>query len=104
MKGFLGAEDVDLDFRRILKEARDEQGRRVFETFSSNDMSSLVAEGRDGTNTKEHHGDKIRRPRKRWMAARSPGTADSQLEPSGKKGDGCSERLFGKMRPSQSGH
>ena len=33
-----------------------------------------------------------------WMAARSPGTADSQLEPSGKKGDWCSGRLFGKLR------
>ena len=44
MEGFLGPEDVDVDFRRILKEARDERGRNIFETFSSNDMSFLVAE------------------------------------------------------------
>ena len=40
----LGPEDVDVDFRRILKEARDERGRKIFETFSSNDMSFLVAD------------------------------------------------------------
>ena len=44
LEGFLGLEDVDVDFRRILKEARDERGRKIFETFSSNDLSFLVAE------------------------------------------------------------
>ena len=44
LKGFLGSEDVDVDFRRILKEARGEKGRKIFETFSSNDMSFLVAD------------------------------------------------------------
>ena len=43
LEDLLGPEDVDVDFRRILKEARDEKGRRIFETFSSNDMSFLVA-------------------------------------------------------------
>ena len=43
LKALLGPEDVDVDLRRILKEARDEQGRKIFETFSSNDMSFLVA-------------------------------------------------------------
>ena len=43
-EGLLGPEDVDVDFRRILKEARDERGRKIFETFSSNDLSFLVAE------------------------------------------------------------
>ena len=57
-----GEEDVDVDLKRILKEARDERGRHIFETFGSNDMSSWWAECPDGTNTKEHHGDKIRRP------------------------------------------
>ena len=61
LEGLLGPEDVDVDFRRILKESRDERGPKIFETFSSNDMSFLVS-GRDGTNTKEHHhGDKSRR-------------------------------------------
>ena len=31
-------------FRRILKEARDERGRKIFKTFSSDDLSFLVAE------------------------------------------------------------
>ena len=41
LKCFLGPE---VDFRRILEEARDERGRKIFESFSSNDMSFLVAE------------------------------------------------------------
>ena len=44
LEALLGPEDVDVDLRRILKEARDERGRKIFETFSSNDMSFLVAE------------------------------------------------------------
>ena len=44
MEGLLGPEDVDVDFRRILKEARDERGRKTFDTFSSDDSSLLVAE------------------------------------------------------------
>ena len=40
----LGPDDVDVDLRRILKEARDERGRNIFETFGSNDMSFLLAE------------------------------------------------------------
>ena len=37
------AEDVDVDFRRILK-ARDDRGRKIFETFSLDGLSFLVAE------------------------------------------------------------
>ena len=37
-----------MDFRRILKDARDESGRKIFETFSSNDMSFLVLSGEMG--------------------------------------------------------
>ena len=64
LEGVLGPEDVDVDFKRILKEARDERGRNIFETFSSDGLSDfLVPSGRDGTNyKKKHHGDKIRRP------------------------------------------
>ena len=36
--GLLGPEDVDVYFMHILKEARDERGRKIFETFSSNDI------------------------------------------------------------------
>ena len=38
LEGLPGPGDVDVDFRRILKEARDEGGRKIFETFSSNDL------------------------------------------------------------------
>ena len=55
LEALLCPEDVDVDLRRILKEARDEQGRKIFETFSSNDMSFLVADFSNGTNTKDHH-------------------------------------------------
>ena len=61
-EALLGPEDVDVDLRRILKEARDEQGRRIFETFGSNDMSFLVAEWSTWDMYEKHHGDKIRRP------------------------------------------
>ena len=35
---------VGVDLRRILKEARNEQGRKIFESFSSNEMSFLVVD------------------------------------------------------------
>ena len=44
LEELLGPDDVDVDFRRILKEARDNRGRKIFETFSSDDLSFLVAE------------------------------------------------------------
>ena len=34
----LGPDDVDVDFRRILKEARDETGCTTFETFMERTM------------------------------------------------------------------
>ena len=56
LEELLGPEDVDVDFRRILKEARDERGRNIFEPSARTWWLS----GRDGTNTNERHGDKIR--------------------------------------------
>ena len=44
LEGLLGPEEVDVDSRRILKRAKDERGRNIVETFSSNDKSFLVAE------------------------------------------------------------
>ena len=58
LEDLLGPDDVDVDFRRILKKARDERGCEIFETFSSDD--SWWLSGGDGTSTKERHGDKIR--------------------------------------------
>ena len=43
LEGLLGPEDVDVDFRRILERSK-RRGRKIFETFSSNDMSFLLAE------------------------------------------------------------
>ena len=45
LEDLLGPEDVDVDFRRIMKEARNERGRNIFDTFSSDGFSDfLVAE------------------------------------------------------------
>ena len=44
LEALLGPEDVVVDLKRILTEARDEQGRNIFEAFSSNDTSFLVAD------------------------------------------------------------
>ena len=45
VEDLLGPEDVDVDFRRILKESRDERRRNILETLSSDGMSDfLVAE------------------------------------------------------------
>ena len=45
LEDLLGPEDVVVDSRRILKEARDERGRKIFETFSSDGLNDfLVAE------------------------------------------------------------
>ena len=86
LEALLGPEDVDVDLRRSLKEARDEQGRRIFETFGSNDMSFLVAEW----STREIMQKSTMETRfvglcKRWMVASKLGTAsgtdDSRLEP-----------------------
>ena len=43
-EGLLGPEDVGVDFRRILQDARDKRGRNIFETFISDDLNLLVAE------------------------------------------------------------
>ena len=55
----------NLDFRRFLKEARDERGCEIFETFSTDGLDEfLMSIGRYGTSTKEngtHHKNKIRR-------------------------------------------
>ena len=81
LEDLLSPEDVGGDLRRILKEARDERGRKIFETFSSDDLSFLVA----GWSRWDKYKKSTTETRfvglcKRWMAARSPGTVDSQLE------------------------
>ena len=106
LEDLLGPEDVDVDFRRILKEARDERGRKIFETFSSDGLSDfLVAEWSrwDKYKRAPWRQDSSASASKGWWRE-NPGTADSRLEPNRKKGDGCSGRLFGKLHPSESGY
>ena len=45
LDSLLGPDDSDVDFRRIMTEARDERGHKIFqifETFSSDDLSNFL--------------------------------------------------------------
>ena len=42
LEDVLGPDDVDVDFRRILKEARDEKGCATVETFSTDGQSEFL--------------------------------------------------------------
>ena len=39
----LGPDDSDVDFRRIMKEARDKKGCAIFETFGPDGPSEFLA-------------------------------------------------------------
>ena len=91
LEDLLGPEDVDVEFRRILKEARDERGRNIFETFRSDGLSFMVAEW--------SRWDKYKRAA--WRQDSSAPASDGwwredqeQLivgwSPMAKRGDGCS--------------
>ena len=101
LEDLLGPEDVAVDFRRIMKEARAERGRKIFETFSSDGLSDfLVAEWS-----------------RRDIYKRAPRRQDSSVSasegwwredqeqpivgwsPMDKKGDRCCGRLFWKVAP-----
>ena len=85
LEALLGPEDVDVDLGRIVKEARDEQRRRIFETFGSNDMSFLVAEWSRWEKQKSTRETRFVGLCKRRMVASKlwtvSGTDDSRLEP-----------------------
>ena len=42
LESLLGPEDSEVDFRRILEEARNKQGRAIIETFSSEEPSEFL--------------------------------------------------------------
>ena len=42
LESLLGPDDSDVDFRRILEEARDEKGCAIYETFSSGGPSEFL--------------------------------------------------------------
>ena len=46
LEELLGPDDVDVDARRILKEARDAKGCATFETFSSDGLSEFLVASR----------------------------------------------------------
>ena len=106
LEDMLGPEDVLVDFRRIMKEARDERGRNIFETFSSDGPSDfLVAECSrwDKFKRTPWRQDSSASAREGWWREDQE-TADGRLEPNRKRSDGCNGRLFGKLRPSESGY
>ena len=45
LESLLGPDDTDVDFRRILEEARDEKGCVILETFSTDGPSELILGG-----------------------------------------------------------
>ena len=63
LESLLGPDDTDVDFRRILEEARDEEGCAIFETFSTDGPSEFLVvscSGWDNQRSRTHRGEKIR--------------------------------------------
>ena len=60
--------------------------------------------GRDGTNTKQRHGDKIRRDLQWKDGGEETRNSWQSMGPMEKRVMGCSGRLFGKLRPSHGGY
>ena len=53
LESLLGPEDSEVDFGRLLEETRNNQGRAILETFSSEGrVNSWSSAERDGMNTK----------------------------------------------------
>ena len=90
LEELFGPDDVDVDARRILKEARDAKGCATLETFSSDGLSDFLAASRS-------RWDKYKRiwnapwrqnssasASEGWVAKR-PGTAESRMEFGGKR-------------------
>ena len=108
LEDLVGPDDIDLDFRRILEEARDEKGSAISETFSTDGQSEFVVVSRSRwTRTKgsgTHHGDKFRLRVQVMDGGKRAWKTESWMELGGKKGFGCSGRPPGKLRPHESGH
>ena len=91
LEALLGPEDVDVDLRRILKEARDEQGAQDLRNLQL-ERHELLGGGlvQMGQIQKSSMETRFVGLCKRWMVASKLGTAsgtdDSRLEPRMKKG------------------
>ena len=105
LETLLGPDDIDVDFRRVLEEARDEKGCAIFETFSTDGPNNFVVVSRSRW---DKHQRKWNAPwRQNSSASASDGwwqEAESWMKLCGKKGDRGSGRLFGKLRQHVSGH
>ena len=64
LESLLGPDDTEVDFRRILEEARDEKGCAIFETFSTDGPSEFLVVSRSRWDKHQgggtHRGGKIR--------------------------------------------
>ena len=89
LEDLLGPDDVDVDFRRILEEARDENGARHFETFSTDGLSEFLVASRSRWDKYQRKWNAPWRQKsstftnKGWQ--RRPGTAESRMEFGGKR-------------------
>ena len=109
LEDLLGPDDVDVDFRRILEEAKDERGRETYETFSRDGLSEFLVASRSRWDKNKSKWNAPRRQNS--LASASEGwwqegqerqrVGWSSLE---KKGYGGSGRLPAKLRPRDSGH
>ena len=88
LEDLLGPDDVNVDFRRILEEARDENGCAIFTTLST--------DGRVERNLET----KIRRL---LQVMDGGGTAEGWMEFGGKRGYGGSGRVLGELIQRESG-
>ena len=83
LEDLLGLEDVGVDYRRILKEARSERGRKFFETFSLDGLGDfMVAEWSrwDKYKGAPWSQNSSASASEGWWQEK-PGAADSRLEP-----------------------
>ena len=110
LESLLGPEDSEVDFRRILEEARNKRSRAIFETFSSEGPSAMerapmeagYAEGGVKKNDAYAAANIVLFDERKTVASGS-GRAAESLEQSGKKGNGCNGKLLGKKRRYKSG-
>ena len=68
LEDLLGPDDVDVDFRRIVKEARNERGCERFETFSTDGLSEFLVASRS------------RWDKRKWNAPRRQNSSASASE------------------------
>ena len=74
LKTLLGPDDSDVDFRRILEEARDKKGCAIFETFSTDGPSKFVVVSRSRW---DKHKRRLNAP---WRHISSASASDGQWQ------------------------